>query len=542
MKLKFKTLSVHIPLFIVLLTAFLGLGLNLSELRAEIKPGKKGGTLIVGTVGNVPRHLNPAVQSGIATAMPGTQIFATPLRFDENWNPEPYLAESWDFSSDKKALRLRLRKNARFHDGKPITSKDIKFSIEVIKANHPFKSMFEPVIAIETPDPYTAIIRLSKRHPAILLALSSALCVIIPQHIYGDGQDLKTHPANVKPVGSGPFKLVEFIPSQHVILERNEDFFIENRPYLDEIIFKVIPDANSLVLEMQNDSIDLSPFLDNSVNIDRLKKLDHLEVTRQGYEAVGPINWLAFNLKHEILGKKEVRQAIAYAVDRDFITKILHKGNSLAQRSPIIESSPYFNSNVNAYNLDLKKAEQLLDAAGYKRKGGKEGIRFELNVDYLPGLPEQQKSIAEYLKSQLKKVGINIIVRASPDFPSWAKRISNYEFDMTMDVVFNWGDPVIGVHRTFLSSNIKKGVIWSNTQNYKNKKVDSLLNEASSASGESRKKLYDEFQEIVAEELPIYWINSLPYHTVYSKRLGNAPLTIWGTMAPLDELYWENPR
>jgi peptide/nickel transport system substrate-binding protein len=178
---------------------------------------KKGGTLVIGT-SSTPRHLNPAVQSGTSTAIPGTQIFATPLRFDENWNPQPYLAESWKIADDGLSVTLNLRKNARFHDGKPITSEDVAFSIDVIKKNHPFKTMFAPVEKVDTPDPHTAILRLSQPHPAILLAMSSALCVIIPKHIYGDGQDLKKHPMNLTPVGSGPFKFVEYAKGQHIIL------------------------------------------------------------------------------------------------------------------------------------------------------------------------------------------------------------------------------------------------------------------------------------------------------------------------------------
>jgi len=159
-------------------------------------------------------------------------------------------------------------------------------------------------------------------------------------------------------------------------------------------------------------------------------------------------------------------------------------------------------------------------------------------VYYIPGPPEQQKTVAEYLKSQLKKVGLDIVVRAAPDFPTWAGRVSKHDFDMTMDVVFNWGDPVIGVHRTYLSTNIKEGVIWSNTQSYANARVDELLN-AAAVEGDpvKRKALYDEFQMIVGEEVPIYWVNSLPYHTAYRDRVGNVPTSIWGTMQSMDDVY-----
>ncbi|MEO7007507.1 MAG: ABC transporter substrate-binding protein, partial [Caldimonas sp.] len=105
---------------------------------------KRGGTLVLGNT-QVPRHLNGAVQSGIATAMPSTQLFASPLRFDDKWNPQPYLAESWKLAEDGKSLTLNLRKNALFHDGQPVTSADVAFSIMAIKANHPFTTMMAPV-------------------------------------------------------------------------------------------------------------------------------------------------------------------------------------------------------------------------------------------------------------------------------------------------------------------------------------------------------------------------------------------------------------
>ena len=117
---------------------------------------KKGGTLITVLGSNV-RNLNSAVQSGIVTGFPGAQLFASPLRYDENWDPQPYLAESWDVSDDGLTVTLNLVKNAKFHDGTPITSEDVAFSVEVIKANHPFKSMFAPVDSVSTPDAHTAV-------------------------------------------------------------------------------------------------------------------------------------------------------------------------------------------------------------------------------------------------------------------------------------------------------------------------------------------------------------------------------------------------
>ena len=489
----------------------------------------------------VPRHLNPAIQSGIATGVPGTQIFASPLRYDANWKPHPYLAESWKSSDDGLSMTLNLVKNAKFHDGKPITSADVKFSIETIKAHHPFKTMFAPVSTVDTPDDNTAIIRLAHPHPALLLCLSGALCPILPKHIFDDGKNILTNPANTHPVGSGPFKIEEFKPDQQITLVKNPDFFIKGRPYLDKIIISINKDPSAILLAMENGDADFYPFVTNSQDIRHLQGKKGIGVTAKGYAGIGPINWLEMNTAKPPLDNKMVRQAIGYAVDRNFITKALMRGVAEAQTSPIIESSPFFNPKTPPYNLDLDKANALLDKAGHKK--GPDGTRFKLTVDYIPGAGEQQQGVAEYLKSQLKKVGIAIDVRASPDFPTWAKRVSNYDYDMTMDIVFNWGDPVIGVNRTYVSSNIRKGVVWSNMSQYRNPKVDGLLDKAAvEMDVAKRKALYDQFQMIVGDDLPIYWINALPYHTAYDKRLGGIPVSIWGPLQSMDAVYWKKPR
>ena len=169
----------------------------------------KGGTLVI-INHQVPRHFVGAVQSGNATAQPSTQLFAALIRFDKDWKPHPYLAESWKFSDDGLSVTFKLRKNAKFHDGKPITSEDVAFSVMTVKEHHPFKPMMAPVEKVETPDPHTVVFRLSKQHPALIMSLSPPLCPIMPKHIFGDGQDPKTHPMNLKPIGSGPFKFVEY--------------------------------------------------------------------------------------------------------------------------------------------------------------------------------------------------------------------------------------------------------------------------------------------------------------------------------------------
>ncbi len=493
-------------------------------------------SLVMGT-SQVPRHFNGAVQSGIATAMVSTQVFASPLRYDDQWNPQPYLAKSWEVAPDGRTVTLHLVDNALFHDGEPVTAADVAFTIGVIKADHPFKTMLEPVATVETPDPLTVVIHLSRPHPALLLSMSPALMPILPKHVFGDGRDVKNHPANLKPIGSGPYRFVEYKQGEYVALEKFEKFFIPGRPKLDRIVQRIIPDPNSLVISTERGEIDVLPFVSGVRDIERLSKAPKLKVTPRGVEGIGPLNWLAFNTRKAPLDDARVRQALAFAANRDFITSKLFAGKAQAATGPIVPGTPFYEPNVEVYAFNLAKAEQLLDATGHPK--GADGTRFPLTIDYIPGDNEGQRNIAEYLRAAYKKVGVALEVRAAPDFPTWAQRVSNFDFDLTMDTVFNWGDPVIGVARTYLSDNIRKGVIWSNTQQYANPAVDDLLVKAAvETDAAQRKALYSTFQKTVVNDVPIFFVNVTPYHAAFSDGLGDLPLSIWGVLSPLDELHW----
>lgn len=495
---------------------------------------KPGGTLVM-AFPQTPRHLNSAVQSGVATAVPATQLFASPLRFDDKWQPQPYLAESWKLADDGTSLTLNLRKDAFFHDGQPITSADVAFSLMAIKKNHPFDSMLAPLEKVDTPDAHTAILRMSRPHPAIVLAMSPALAPILPKHVYDDGKDLKTHPRNSKDVvGSGPFKLVTFEPGRRVLLERFDKYFLKGKPYLEKIVVDVTPDITPTIVGFERGTVQMLPFFSSTTDLKRLSENKGISVTSKGYEGVGAMNWLAFNLKDKSLSDVRVRKAISYAVDMNFINKALNAGYSQSANGPIVPSSPFATKDIETYAVDLKKSAALLDEAGYKV--GPDKTRMKLVIDFVPGTGNA-KSIAEYLRAQLKKVDIAAEVRTSADFPGWAKRMADHDFQISVDTVFNWGDPVIGVHRTYLTSNIKNQV-WTNTQSYSNKKVDELLEQAGQEMDVAKRKdLYAQFQKIVVDEAPLRFLNLVPYHTLTRTNVGNVPTSIWGPLSPMDDVY-----
>ena len=491
----------------------------------------RGGVVVIGSTQR-PRHLNPAVQSGIATMMPGAQLFSTPMLLDDKWRPQPSLAERWSVSEDARSITLHLRKDAKFHDGRPITAEDVQFSIETVRDNHPFKAMFAPVNAVTLSDRHTAVVRLAEPHPALALAMTTVLLPIIPKHVFGDGQPLATHPRNANPVGSGPFRLVEFKPGEHIVMERFDGYWRKDRPLIDRLIIREYKDLASMLLAFEKGEIDVHSGMTDPRDIERAKKAPNLVVVGDSGPAIGPLIWLAFNTKHPQLSDKRVRQAINYAIDKDFILKSLYGGVHKRATGPIASGSPFYNPKVEPYALNLKKATDLLDAAGLKPKA--DGMRLSLAVDAIPGT---DRPIQEYLKPGLAKAGIDVTVRISPDFPGWARRVSTYQFDMTLDSVWNWGDPVIGVHRTWLSSNIREGVIWSNTQSYSNPKVDQLLAQAGREMDPAKRKaLYGEFQSIVVDDCPVAFIYEPSFHVGYTAKLQNRPTSPWGLVSPLDDL------
>lgn len=507
----------------------------------ELVPTKQGGT--VGILSNSAiNNLNPALQSGTATAIPGSQIFSSLLIADDKWDFHPYIAKEWKQSEDGLSFTFILNDQARFHDGKPVTAKDVAFSILLVRDNHPFgKSIYANLDSVETPDDHTVVVKLNKPNPAMLLAVSTpALLPILPEHIYGENAGpIRTNPFNNKPIGSGPFKFEKYEPGQHLTLQRFDEFVL-GKPKLDKITLAIINDRNAAGLALQRGDLHYAPYPPlRFADVARLGSGPTLSITNKGYEGVGALTWIEFNFKKDgPLKNKLVRQALAYAIDRNFITEKLHLGQTKPAYGAIHPSSPFFNPNQNKYEFDLEKANQLLDEAGYPKNA--EGVRFELTMDYFPGGVDQTKNVAEYLRSHFAPIGVRLQMRPSPDMPTWMQRISNYDYDMNIDIVYNWGDPIIGVSRTYMSTNIRPGVPWANMSAYENPRVDELLTAAAVENDvEKRKELYNEFQAIVNDELPVTWLNLYPGNTIFNKKLVNLPLGIWGPFTPMHEMGWE---
>ena len=314
---------------------------------------------------------------------------------------------------------------------------------------------------------------------------------------------------------------------------------VVGRPHVDELIIAVRPAANELLTEMENGEIHIGN-VQGVADLERASGIDSLTVTPRGYEGIGAVVSLQFNLENEILSNKLVRQAIAYSIDKDFIINELHSGLPFRAKSPIHPGSPYYDDSIEGYEFDLDRANELLDEAGFPADGdGDRGI--SLRIDAIPTADDYQSVLSEYIKSALDEVGIDVEVRASPDFPTWIGYLAGREYDMTMQILFMWADPIIGVHRSFLEANIQP-IPFANNSAYINPELEAKMNAAGAEQDfEARVAAYAEIQAELADDLPFHWIETLPTNMVYiTDSVNNPPLTIWGLMSPMHEV-WLTP-
>jgi len=487
---------------------------------------QRGGTLNIVVQPEPPLLILGLNQQGPTQTVAG-KIYESLLTYDHELNPMPGLAKSWEVSEDGKTYTFHLEEGVTWHDGEPFTAEDVVFSTsEFLMETHPrARANFSRAESITALDEHTVEFKLKEPFPAFLLAFEVSSAPMMPAHIY-KGTDYHNNPMNKTPIGTGPFKFKEWVKGSHIHLVRNDAYWQEGKPYLDEIYFKVIPDAASRAVALESGSIQQSQY--NAIepfDVKRLTSLPHLELELKGYEFVAPMAWIEMNHRVEPFNDKRFRQAIMYALDREFIRDRIWFGLGRVPTGPINRATKFYEPKVKKYRYDPEKAAALLDEMGLKPDGN--GVRT--TVKFLP-MPygETWTRLAEYIKQSLGKVGIKVVLESS-DVAGWVQRVSNWDYEMTTDFLYQYGDPALGVARTYISDNIRKGVMFSNTMGYKNPEVDRLFAEAAKETDpKKRQDLYSEVQKILVEDVPVAWLLEMQFPTIKDKRLKGAITTAIG--------------
>ena len=502
-------------------------------------PPQYGGVLTA-ILNPEPPNLNVAMQQVGTTQMVAGKVYESLLTYSFDLKPQPSLAKSWDVSADQLTYTFHLQPNAQWHDGKPFTSADVLFSYKQILANTPrTRALMRYIQDITAPDAHTVVFQLKERYSAFLYAFDIGGGVILPKHLFDVDTPLAQNPHNNAPIGTGPFKFKRWERGSYIELVKNEHYWKEGRPYLDGIIYRVIPDAASRRLALEQRTVqqawlqDIEPF-----DMARVAKLAHINVTQKGYEYWSTLHWIEMNEARKPMDDKRFRQAVMYAIDREFIAKRIMFGMGTVSTGPFHRNTRFYDPDIKQYPYDPKKAIALLDEMGLKPDA--KGVRVKLGLIPNP-YGEMQRRIAEYTKQSLGKVGIVIDIE-STDVGGWTTRMGNWDFDMAYNGVFQYGDPAIGVSRTYVSSNIKKGLAFTNTSQYRNPKVDELFDQAATApTDEERQRLYTEVQKILVEDVPLAWIDDTNYSTFLDKRVHGAITTGLGAVDTYADA-WLDPK
>jgi len=504
---------------------------------AQTEDISRGGTLKV-ILQPEPPTLILGLNQQAPTQLVAGKMYEGLLRYDFDLNPMPSLARKWEISEDGMTYTFHLEEGVTWHDGEPFTSKDIVFTTtKFLPETHPrARAIFSNVETVTAPDDQTVVFKLKKPFPAFILTFEVSSVPIMPAHIY-ENTDYLNNDMNNQPIGTGPFKFESWERGSNIHLVRNENYWQEGKPYLDDIYFLSIPDAASRALALETGQVDVSSF--NNIepfDVPRLSALPHLEVETKGYEFVAPMMWIEINHREAPSDDPRFRQAISYALDREFIRDNIFFGLGRVATGPVNSVTTHYESDVRKYDYDPDKAIALLDEMGLEPDS--DGVRASVEFMVMP-YGETFTRLAEYSRQALSKVGIDLSLR-STDSAGWAQALSNWDYEMTNDFVYQYGHPALGVSRTYVCDNIRKGVLFSNTMGYCNKEVDKLFAQAAVENdAEKRQALYSKAQQILVDDVPVIWLLEMEFPTIYNTRVHNLTTTAIGTTETFADVWVE---
>lgn len=458
---------------------------------------------VVFLIESSPANLDPRIGTDAQSQRIDELLFDGLVARDAHFHFTPALAERWE-QPNPLTLVFHLRAGVRFCDGRPMTARDVVWTINSMRNGTvitPKTAAFASVNSVDAPDPLTVVFHLKHPDNFLLTNLSTGALGIVPE---GSGRDFWRHP-----VGTGPFRFVSQQIDLDVIVERNAASWAVV-PKIERVRFTVVPDAITMALELEKGSGDVAI---NSLPIDALPVLEHEPNLRVEDTEGTEIQYLAFNLRDPLLKDVRVRQAIACAINRDLIIRTLLRGHAQPAVSLLPASHWAWSGDVARYGYDPARAERLLDAAGYRP--GTDGVRFHLTMK--TSNDEGTRLLAAVLQQQLATVGIALEIR-SYEFATFYSDVTRGAFQMySLRWIGGNEQPDIFSY-VFSTANFSpKG---ANRGHYSNPRLDALLNDAAQSQDMSRRKTdYVETQQILARDLPVFNLWYIDTVVVHNRRL-----------------------
>jgi peptide/nickel transport system substrate-binding protein len=464
---------------------------------------KRGGTAVF-VIDTDPPTLNPATTTGATDEIVGIPLNAQLLMVDSDESVHPLVAESWSVAADGRTVTFRIRRNVKFHDGTPLGSADVKFTFEEVLAKyHPQASRaFAHVASVETLDPYTVVVHFKEPYGPFLF-LIGLNGTVLPRHLY-EGTDVLKNPHNLQPVGAGPYRLQEWARGDHITVVRNDAYFEPGLPYLDRIVYKMIPDPHARTIAVETGEADyIHDYYFNRA--DYAQVAHRKDLVARVDPGLPEDDLIIFNVRRAPLSDRRVRQAIARALDRKLLIDRAYRGLGGVAHSAIDSRIAWaYNPQVDyekMYAYDPRASEALLDEAGYPRRAG--GTRFAMRLTFDPrhvGFLD----MAQILRESLRRVGIDVQLEAVERNVMISKVFMNWDFDATLQNYATAGDPAVGIQRAYVCADVRKAP-FVNASGYCNAEVDALFAEGAAQTTTARRAAaYRKVQALLAQDIPTF--------------------------------------
>lgn len=476
---------------------------------------------------------------------------------DLKWNQQkgeveafPMLAEKWQWNSDSTSIEIFLRKDSKWSDGKIISAYDVVYSFDIYSdplVQSRFYGMFKNFyhfddgrVDLENTfaviDSFHLIINFL---PDKVISLFDLAFPIIPKHIYEklNRSEIQTAEINFNPVSSGPYRLKKWERNQFIIIEANKDCYLHNKDIINQIIFKVVPDYNSIVTQLKKGEVDLSEDLQPSdaKQLSTNPNLNVVSVKGRQFEYVGwsNIDGKYFSEKnkiksHKFFGDKRVRQALSFAINRKEIIDQFLLGYGSLCNSPISEIFvSEFDSSLTGFEYNPDKAKQLLKESGWtdKNQNGileKDNVEFSFTLNIPSGNPLRDFA-STVIKNNLKQVGIDV-------------KVEKLEIGVLMDGVLNrkldswilaWFIPLPIDLKNYWYSDLKQTQM--NFAAYQSEEADKIMLELEKKHSKKEYiELMKKFQQIISDDQPVtflYWFDNI---VCYNKRIKNITINPFG--------------
>ncbi|MDC3413789.1 ABC transporter substrate-binding protein [Aquibacillus sp. 3ASR75-11] len=467
--------------------------------------------------------MDPRLAKDTSAARVEELVYDGLVRLNANLEPEPALATEWE-NPDETTWIFTLREDVTFQDGEPFTAEDVKYTFDTIldpDFQAPYLSLYEPIKSVEVIDETHVKFNLKEPYAPLLSYLDIG---IVPKHIAEKGDVLSS-----EPVGTGPYKMVNWEKNNQINFEANEDYW-GGTPKTPKITYFIIPDNTTRVAALESGDVDFVHSPLSPQDISRIEKNDEFKVEKT--QALG-FTYLNYNMKNEILSDVKIRQALSHLVNKNVISEEIYQGMDSPGKSPLIPASWAYTDNVPEFEYDPDKALELFAEAGWEDTDGdgildKDGKKLSLTLSTHSEDPNRIQ-IVEYLQNEFTQVGVETEVLTN-EWPTFSTSLMEGNFDIGLVGWLNLVGPDRAMYNQFYSDS------GSNYGKYSNARVDELLEKGRRVSDQAeRTKIYQEAAKIVTEEVAYDVLLYQGYIAMYDKNLNGFEIHPTGSLYGLKD-------